>query len=111
MQKSDGNKAEEYANYIMENVPTSAILCQLAEECSELSQAALKLVRVIDGVNPTTVSKQAAIDNLWEEVADVNVCLFCIRDFFDSRTFLNVERWKREKIERWAKRLAKTNKS
>ncbi len=105
MQKSVGNKVEEYVNYIMENVPTSAILCQLAEECSELSQAALKLVRVIDGVNPTTVSEQEAIDNLWEEVADINVCLFCLRDFVDEKTFLNVEHWKRKKIERWAKRL------
>jgi len=111
MQKSAGNKAEEYANYIMENVPTSAILCQLAEECSELSQAALKLVRVIDGVNPTTITKQTAIENLWEEIADVNVCLFCLREFINDKTFLNVEIWKREKIERWAKRLAKIGKS
>jgi len=32
------------------------LLCQLAEEAAELSQAALKLRRVLTGVNPTPVS-------------------------------------------------------
>lgn len=51
------------------------LLCQLAEECAELSQAALKLRRVYDGKNPTPVKMAEAYHNLLEEIADVTLCL------------------------------------
>lgn len=48
-----------------------AMLEQLAEECAELAQAALKFSRVLRGENPTPVSKEEAEKNLIEEYTDV----------------------------------------
>lgn len=49
---------------------------QLSEECSELSQAALKLIRAKGlGDNPTPVSVPAAEGALKEEAMDVIACL------------------------------------
>ena len=55
-------------------LPQGEILAQLAEEATELAQAALKLRRALDGTNPTPVSIQEAGDRLVEEIADVRVC-------------------------------------
>ena len=41
---------------MIEKIGTSAKLEQLAEEAAELSQAALKLARVLRGENPTPVN-------------------------------------------------------
>lgn len=51
------------------------LLCQLAEEASELSQAALKLRRAINGQNPTPKSVRECRHDLVEEVADVGLVL------------------------------------
>ncbi len=59
--------------YIASKLSREDILCQLAEEAAELSQAALKLRRVITGTNPTPVSESTATDDLFEELADVAV--------------------------------------
>lgn len=48
------------------------ILLQLAEECAELSQAALKLRRAMEGLTP--VSVEQARRQLIEEMTDVEVC-------------------------------------
>ena len=49
------------------------VLCILAEECSELSQAALKCRRVALGLTPK--SKEEAFSNLVEEISDVESCI------------------------------------
>ena len=54
-----------------EDLPEMKLLIQIAEECSELAQACLKLVRVIEGDSP--VSEADARDNLLEERGDVLV--------------------------------------
>ncbi len=56
------------------------ILCQCAEECNELSQACLKMRRVLH--NTTHVSYEHACDNLNEELGDV---LNCINTILDHR--------------------------
>ena len=61
--------------YIQKQLPVEELLCQLAEECNELSKSALKLRRVIDGKNPTPVTIEQALDNVREEIADVMLCL------------------------------------
>lgn len=55
-------------------LPQSEILAQLAEEATELAQAALKLRRAMDGTNPTPITVQEAGNRLVEEIADVIVC-------------------------------------
>lgn len=41
---------------IKQHIPQDELLAQLAEECAELSQAALKLRRALTGINPTSVT-------------------------------------------------------
>lgn len=72
---------------------------QLAEEASELAQAALKMCRVNSTTNPTPKGEKEAIDNLIEEYTDVlNVAMRLLRlqpDWLIGDY----------KLYRWAKRL------
>ena len=61
--------------YIQETLPTPELLAQLAEEAAELGHAALKMRRVYDGTNPARISKEDAIKNLLEEIADVSLTI------------------------------------
>jgi NTP pyrophosphatase (non-canonical NTP hydrolase) len=56
---------------IINRIGAAAALEQLAEECTELAQAALKYRRVIEGKNPTPTNKENAIAAIEEETADV----------------------------------------
>ena len=60
---------------IKQHIPQDELLAQLAEECAELSQAALKLRRALTGINPTPVTADEARWNLVEEVADVKTAI------------------------------------
>lgn len=82
------------------------ILCQLAEEASELSKAALKLRRAIDGSNPTPVTRDEAEKMLEEEIADVEVCLNVLGYHTDEHLLTQFEIMQ-EKLERWRNRLMK----
>ena len=62
-------------NIITQKVPVTELLAGLAEEASELAQAALKLRRVYDGTNLTPVKEEDAQERLYEEMADVK--LYC----------------------------------
>jgi len=91
---------------IQSYLPESEILQQLAEECCELAQAALKLKRIEDGVNPTPVSEDYARDNLYEEIADVKNCICALElSREDNEKILDIMAAKNA---RWAKRLSKT---
>ena len=52
---------------MIEKIGTPAMLEQLAEEAAELSQAALKLARVLRGENPTPVTWREVRKHLIEE--------------------------------------------
>ena len=80
------------------------LLCQLAEEASELAQAALKLRRAIDGTNPTPKLAEDCMLELIEEIADVQI----IFDYIDFPADLGeaVDEIIRRKEKRWATRLA-----
>lgn len=47
----------------------------LAEECTELAHAALKLARILRGENPTDASLEETRANVMEEACDVCLCL------------------------------------
>ena len=51
---------------IIEEIGEAAMLEQLAEECTELAKAALKMARIIRKENPTPVTEKEAIDNIQE---------------------------------------------
>lgn len=97
--------------YIASRLSREDILCQLAEEASELSQAALKLRRAITGTNPTPVSESRATDDLFEELADVAVAeeayFASISDNYRQREGLEdlIGCIAKDKGERWAQRL------
>ena len=87
-------------NIITQKVPVTELLAGLAEEASELAQAALKLRRVYDGTNPTPVKEEDAQERLYEEMADVK--LYC------SMLKVNVKyisEMMLSKQKRWEKRL------
>ena len=87
---------------IKQHIPQDELLAQLAEECAELSQAALKLRRALTGINPTPVTAEEARANLVEEIADVyNVSGFLL----ETEDFLEIYDIVQRKRERWLKRL------
>ena len=81
-------------------MPVKELLCGLAEESSELAQAALKLRRTYDQTNPTPVNPDTAFEKLCEEIADV---LLYIEQITLPRSYI----WdiKKTKLERWQSRL------
>ena len=89
---------------LIKSLPETELLAQLAEECSELAQAALKLRRAMDKTNPTPVKQEEARAKLIEEIADVFNCI----DFIAEIEHLDVSetfRIMKDKRERWEKRL------
>ena len=59
---------------MIEKIGRPAMLEQLAEEASELAQAALKLARIYRAENPTPVTESEAYKNIIEEYTDVQTC-------------------------------------
>ena len=90
----------EYKKVITDKLDRRALLEQLAEECAELSQAALKCIRA-EGLsdNATTTSARQAKENLVEEVGDVLMVCDALGLMVDGLT-KNNPKW-----QRWAKRL------
>lgn len=91
-------------NLIVHKIGTPATLEQLAEEAAELSQAALKLARVIRGENPTPVPYVQAVEHLSEEAADVRVCLKVLQEAAFPIA-LDTEKTEQAKLNRWLDRL------
>lgn len=81
---------------------TVQLLNQLAEEAGELASAANKMIRIIDGANPTPVTPDEGWKKLLEESADVQVCLGEILSIADWET---VAHTREEKTARWVQRL------
>ena len=77
------------------------ILSQLAEECSELAQAANKLRRVLHGTTP--VSREEAVSMLTEEIGDVFLMLDCVAGW-GLTSIRAAERSAMRKNERWYER-------
>ena len=83
-----------------------AALELLAEECTELGHAALKLARKKRAENPTPDSTFKIINELHEEVADVSLCLSVLTsaDWYKSKMIdsiydLKLARWKNRMVE------------
>lgn len=90
---------------IADKVGMEECLAQLAEECSELSQAALKYRRSLRDLTPVT--KGQALKDLLEEMADVEVCreqvVFMIGHGVCAE---QIETQKHNKLLRWFGRIA-----
>lgn len=88
---------------ILETIGTEAVLEQLAEEASELSQAALKLARKLRGVNPTPKTEEECWSVLLEEIADVQVAKEQLQ--LKGGQDFTIEEMVRVKTRRWKWRL------
>ena len=104
MQKDNIRPDPEKLQYIVDCLSTAELLPQLAEEASELAQAALKLRRVEDGTNPARISKEDAIKNLLEEIADVNLSIHLL-GFDNEKTEVVCQEIMVQKTDRWADSL------
>ena len=78
-----------------------ALLEQLAEECSELAQAALKLARLERGENPTPKTEEECVENLLEELGDVNLCMSVV----EANRGIHIRCLSVDKKARWAHRI------
>ena len=81
-------------------LPEKTRLIQLAEESSELSQAALKTIMAMDGDTP--VSESEALAHLIEEMADVSVCMTALQDI---APLAQVGEIIAQKAQRWEDRI------
>lgn len=88
---------------ISDILPKTEILAQLAEEASELAQAALKLRRALDGTNPTPKSVEECKKAFEEEYADVVNCIIALD--LDDAVFDWMRKMQYEKEVRWLSRL------
>ena len=81
--------------YIKRHVPIQSQFEQLAEECCELAQAALKYNRAFGNGNPTPVKTTDALYDLLSEARDVYACmLVCyVLPECDKGIQVCIERW------------------
>ena len=86
---------------MIEKIGEPAMLEQLAEEAAELSQAALKLARVLRGENPTPVTKEAAWKHLVEEYTDVYQCAMELEIPVD---WIQIQKKRKRFWKRWEER-------
>ena len=102
MDREEKTERMKRLDMIQRMVPVTEVLAGLAEECAELSQAALKLRRVLDGTNPTPVAERRAIIMLHEEIADVLLYMDVLGDMLDLDI---VDKISNATERRWAMRL------
>ena len=85
---------------IKEKMPVTELLAGLAEEASELAQAALKYRRALDETNPTPITQDEAYEHLCEEVADVMLYMQVL-----SLPNSYINSIMEQKMKRWENRL------
>ena len=80
------------------------MLRQIAEECSELAQAALKYIRA--DLKETPMRIDEAIEHLTEEIADVRLMIDAVSaTVLSDRDMDDVQAIKERKLDRWETRM------
>lgn len=95
---------QDQLQYVIDSMPQNELLCQLAEEASEMAHAALKLRRVYDQTNPTPVSEEDALKNMYEEIADIWLTLKAL-GLDEAPMIAGYQERMAAKVIRWANRL------
>lgn len=89
---------------IREKYGNDYYLRQLAEECAELTQAALKIIRVQKGETP--ISMETAQDEFLEEIGDVLFMIWCVQQsILTAEDCKEVDRIIDSKAERMKRRM------
>ena len=94
---------------IIEKYSEEYILRQLAEECAELNQASLKMIRAQRRETP--VLPLDARDSFIEELADVHVMLKAARKLLSPDEEMKVLELRKKKEARWYGRMLETPES
>lgn len=98
MEQQQENPQAKQIEYLRTRLGAAVLYDQLAEECTELAQAALKQSRQIRGINPTKMEQVDIVRNVDEEVNDVLLCLDVLGLSPDIRMST-------AKLDRWTKRV------
>ena len=93
---------EKNSEIIRKKVPINEIYMELAEEASELSQAALKMCRINSPTNPTPKTLETAQEELIEEYTDVLNIAHLLDIQFDFKSAAR-------KLERWVSRIEESS--
>ena len=95
-------ESERKMQFVRKSLTAEELLIQLAEECAELSQACLKIVRV-SGNNPPKGNLRDLDASFTEELADVQLCMAMLPHYMkDDEAIENI---KEHKLNRWCNRL------
>ena len=94
---------------ILEELGGSELLCALAEEASELSQAALKFRRAVNRNNPTVKTLDECAADMLEEISDCELIL-ALLGYSEPSMIEHREAIKRQKEARWKQRIADSRK-
>lgn len=92
----------ENIKYVRANSTLNQNLNQLAEECCELGQAALKIQRAMGDGQYCAKSFDECFDDLHEEMADVLVCYEVLTSYADKN---RIEQIAESKLNRWCNRI------
>lgn len=95
----------EAVEVLCHHLSEAAILEQLAEESSELAQAASKFARKLRGENPTPKTETELAYNLQEEYEDVLNCSFVLHCYRYPEVRDRLADCCNTKVIRWAERL------
>ena len=88
----------------IDGIPDPAMMEGLAEEASELAQAALKVARVLRAENPTPMNIKIALGHFTEETADVLLYLQEVRSRYGISLQV-ISDIMTEKKNRWNERM------
>lgn len=90
---------------ILDEIGEPAVLEQLAEECTELAHAALKLSRKLRGESPTPASEDMIRQDIMEEMADVQVCITVLSAGVPWVDEQYIKIVMGQKLQRWQQRI------
>lgn len=99
---------DECLDHIRANIEFASLYEQLAEECAELAQAAIKASRHLRGDNPTSRTWAEIHQMLREEYTDVLVCCRAL-GLYEPLNSVFVKPLAKAKVQRWKERLENKN--
>lgn len=108
------NENQKYFEYVVNRLDKRTILEQLAEESSEVTKEALKVIRVEKfSNNYTPITREDSINKLIEEINDLRMIISLLKPNYKEldealpkdSDIINNPKWKR-----WAYRLGYTEK-
>lgn len=89
---------------VYERIGAAEVLARLAEEAAELSNAALRLRRVLVKEHPDAMRVGKAMAHLYEEIADMQNCL-TVLDVSGQLDKGDIERLRAVKMDLWVREL------